>query len=94
MPGFKYELPPSQNKQNPLDADADTLVRLIRDADPSMLAHRLITDSFCGISRSNAQEIVYRATGNSDSVIEFTSPSALANEFIKFFDAVKRNGKS
>ena len=91
LPGFKYELPPSQNKLNPLEADADTLVRLVRDAEPSMLAHKLITDSFCGISRSNAQEIVYRATGNSDSVIEFTSPSALANEFIKFFDEVKRN---
>lgn len=91
LPGFKYELPPSQNKLDPTKAERDDLVRLCRDADPSIAAHKLITDKFCGISRQNAQEIVFRTTGNTDTFIEKVSPSALASAFIAFFDDVKNN---
>ncbi len=91
LPGFKYELPPPQNKKDPTEASEDDIVRMVRDADSSLQTDKLITDSFLGISRQNAREIVYRATENSESTVENTSPSRLAEAFTSFFLDVKEN---
>ncbi len=91
LPGFKYELPPSQNKLDPRNVSEDSVVRMVRDADPDTLTDKLITDVFLGISRQNAKEITYRATGSTEAKIEKTSPTALAKEFAEFFRKVNEN---
>ncbi len=91
LPGFKYELPPSQNKKDPTECDVDTVIRIIRDADPDTFADRLITDNFLGISRQNAREIVYRACGDTEATLKKISPLALAEAFVSFFSEVNEN---
>jgi len=94
LPGFKYELPPTQNKLNPLTASYEDTVRIFRNADADVPAQRYITDKFCGISRSNAGEIVYRASGHTDTPVGKCSISALSKEFFSFFEDVRTNNYS
>ena len=89
LPGFLYELPPTQNKKDPLKASYEDAVRIFREADPDTPAQKYITDTFCGISRSNAGEIVYRASKHTDTVMGRCSISLLAKTFFEFFSDVR-----
>ena len=61
LPGSSYSFPPSQNKHNPLIQDEITLKSILGMSLDSKRAARIIFDSFTGVSRVTAQEIVYRA---------------------------------
>ncbi len=50
QPGLKYELPPSQGKQNPFESDFQ-----------NVSSARMIFDTFVGISKQSAEEIAYIA---------------------------------
>lgn len=91
LPGFLYELPPAQNKKNPLSVSYEDAVGIFRSADPDIPAHKYITDVFCGISRSNASEIVYRASKNTDTEIGKCNISLLSKEFFEFFLDVRES---
>lgn len=88
LPGFSYELPPTQNKLDPLKASIEILQDLLTKVDDNTPAFRFITDKFCGISRSNACEIAYRACKNTDATVAMCGKNALANAFIDFFSLV------
>ncbi len=93
LPGKTYISPPSQNKQNPLLNDKDSLKSLFEDIDNPNKAARTIMDNFTGISRVSAQEIVHRAI-NIKSVDLGTIPNDVLMEkmistFEVYFDRVK-----
>lgn len=91
LPGFPYELPPSQNKLDPLTSSYEEILNVFSNASFDTPAHKIITDSFCGISRSNACEVVYRASGNTESSVGECRIAALAGELYAFADDIREN---
>ena len=64
LPGLFYELPPKQEKCDPLTVTEDAFFRLLRDGES---AEQQLTAKFTAISPLIAREIVYDAYGDSDS---------------------------
>ncbi|MBQ3548690.1 MAG: NFACT family protein [Oscillospiraceae bacterium] len=64
LPGLFYELPPKQEKCDPLTVTEDAFFRLLRDGES---AEQQLTAKFTAISPLIAREIVYAAHGDSDS---------------------------
>lgn len=66
LPGLKYELPPSHDKENPLSADADAVEAHLSAADTPLF--RQLMDAYSGISPMMAREIIYRSAGDADAL--------------------------
>lgn len=66
LPGLFYELPPKQEKCDPLTVTEDEFFRLLRDGES---AEQQLTGKFTAISPLIAREIVYAAHGDSDSCV-------------------------
>jgi len=66
LPGLFYELPPKQEKCDPLTVTEDEFFRLLRDGES---AEQQLTAKFTAISPLIAREIVYAAHGDSDSCV-------------------------
>lgn len=66
LPGLFYELPPKQEKCDPLTVTEDEFFRLLRDGES---AEQQLTAKFTAISPLIAREIVYAAQGDSDSCV-------------------------
>lgn len=66
LPGLFYELPPKQEKCDPLTVTEDAFFRLLRDGES---AEQQLTGKFTAISPLIAREIVYAAHGDSDSTV-------------------------
>ena len=69
LPGMTYELPPSQNKRNPLEETPEGFAETAAAADPSQPADRFLTAHWCGIAPAVAREIAYRAGGRTDTPV-------------------------
>jgi len=69
LPGMKYELPPPQNKRNPLLTCRDDFLSLANDIECEIKGEKFITSNYMGISTALAREIVYRATGEFDALL-------------------------
>ncbi len=65
LPGITYELPPKQNKLNPLETSKDEFFGAASDYPQDKPAEKFITDTFLGISSLIAREIVFRASQSS-----------------------------
>ena len=75
LTGMTYEMPPMQDKKNPLVITAEELSAMLKDA-PAMRIDGWITANFRGIARRTAAEIACRAAGAGDAVISsFNAPS-------------------
>ena len=66
LPGLFYELPPKQEKCDPLTVTEDEFFRLLRDGES---AEQQLTAKFTAISPLIAREIVFDAYGDSDSCV-------------------------
>ena len=66
LPGLFYELPPKQEKCDPLTVTEDEFFRLLCDGES---AEQQLTGKFTAISPLIAREIVYAAHGDSDSTV-------------------------
>lgn len=60
LPGYIYSLPPSQDKQNPLEVRADACFTFI-DKKPNLPIQKAIYQTYSGISPMVATEICFRA---------------------------------
>ena len=90
LPGMRYEMPPPQDKQNPLMVEkSDFITMLAREERP---IDKWITGTFLGVSAVVAREIAHLATGRSDAMTADASPEMLFAAFDRVFGAVKREG--
>ncbi len=87
LPGMRYEMPPSQEKQNPLTVEMSDFVTLVAGGDRPV--DKWITGTFLGVSATVAREIAYRATGRSDALLSDAEPGRLWESFFEVFAAVK-----
>lgn len=69
LPGMTYELPPKQEKADPMTVTPEEFGKLLKDASPGCPADKWILSSFLGISAAVAREIAFRACGKSDALL-------------------------
>ena len=84
LPGMIYRLPPSQNKQQFISADAETFEVLCTQADREMPMDKWLLSSFSGLSPLICREIAYRCNEQWDTLpafLEALQTSILNREF-------------
>ena len=93
LPGMRYELPPPQQKTNPLHISLEAFLSAYA-VGGDRPADRWITTTFLGVSATVAREIVYRVTGETDTALSEIDPSALFSAFSGVFSDVKNENFS
>ena len=91
LPGMQYELPPKQDKENPLEVSAERFSRLFEEALPDRPCDKWITATFLGISATVAREIAYRASGKTDSRLCDCEQNRLQDVFLSLMDDIRQN---
>ncbi len=91
LPGMRYELPPPQEKTDPTAADNDRFDELLDAAPAEKSADKWISTAFLGISSAIAREIVYRATGRTDTRIENCERECLKKVFFTLIEDIRQN---
>ena len=91
LPGMLYELPPKQDKHNPIDCTKEQFVALWDNAPADQRADKFIISNFLGISSAVAREITYRASGDIDSTLRNCSLDALYDAFFAIIEQIKTN---
>lgn len=89
LPGMRYELPPAQDKRDPLDIDADEFRALYADAPQDKGCDKWITATFRGISSTVAREMVFCATRHTDTPPRYCSWDLLYREFSRVMDIIR-----
>ena len=84
LPGMRYELPPPQDKDNPLEVDFDRFAELYNSENPEKPLDKFILSRFMGISATVAREMVTIATRHTDTPLRYATPE----EAWRGFDAV------
>ena len=84
LPGMRYELPPAQDKDNPLEVDFARFAELYAAESPDKPLDKFILSRFCGISATVAREMAVIATRHTDTPLRYATPE----EGWKGFDAV------
>ena len=84
LPGMTYELPPAQNKCDPVGESAEAFAAAYAVADPEQRTDRWILERYMGISAAVAREIAYRATRHTDTPVKYCT----ADELWRALDAV------
>lgn len=81
IPGMLYEMPPSQGKINPLDADKNKICEELYSY--SLGADKFLLDTFTGIGPLSAREIAYCGTGATDTNCQMM-PAEQKNRFAEY----------
>ena len=74
LPGMRYELPPAQDKDNPLEVDFDRFATLYAAESPDKPLDKFILSRFCGISATVAREMAVLSTRHTDTPLRYASP--------------------
>ena len=91
LPGMLYELPPKQDKSNPLYSTREEFLALWDNAPADQRADKFIISSFIGISSAVAREISYRACGDIDATLRSCTFDALYGAFCSIIEQIKTN---
>lgn len=90
LPGMTYELPPKQDKHDPMEIGEDAFLALLQDGGKDRPIDKWILSSFLGISAAVAREIAYRASGKSDVLLGECDAGRLKKEFFAFVSNIKK----
>ncbi len=86
--GMIYEMPPKQDKQNPLEATKTGFYAAVSNSG-DMPCDKFIIKNYLGISPLIAREISYRASGSTDTPIGEIPFESLWAEFSKIISSIK-----
>ena len=75
LPGMRYELPPAQDKDNPLEVDLDRFTALYTAESPDKPLDKFILSRFCGISATVAREMAMLSTRHTDTPLRYATPA-------------------
>ncbi len=84
--GMSYELPPAQNKTNPLFETREGFETKIYDSDPNA-GYKFFINNYLGFSPVVSRELLYRAYGNEE--LNINQKERLWNEFSSLMDKIK-----
>lgn len=88
LPGMRYELPPPQQKLDPLTVSEKSFLEAFA-AGGDRPADKWITATFLGVSATVAREIVYRAKGSTDALVSDIEPTQLFAAFSAVVEDIK-----
>ncbi len=91
LPGMSYEMPPAQDKLDPLTATVEDFYRLCDGFPEDRAADKLITSGFLGISATLAREIVFRSTRHTDTPLRYCDREDLAKTFFEVVGRIKNS---
>ena len=91
LPGMKYELPPPQEKENPLKETKDAFMQKLAEFPRERTVAKFITSLYLGISTQTAAEISFRASGDCDSLVCDVNAEKLYTEFERVMEILKNN---
>ena len=91
LPGMKYELPPAQEKDDPMKIDRESFLAKLSEAPCERGCDKFILGAYLGISAAVAREIAMRATGAVDTSVGECSPEALWSAFSEVMNTIREN---
>lgn len=89
LPGMLYELPPAQDKRDPLTETRDGFLGMLEECIPERQAAKQINSAYLGISPTVAREIAFRASGSADATVGGSSAYLLWREFAAVIELIK-----
>ena len=89
LPGMRYELPPPQDKDNPLEVDLDRFAELFAAESPEKPLDKFILSRFCGISATVAREMAVLATRHTDTPLRYVTPEEAWRGFDGIMSRIK-----
>ncbi len=92
LTGMIYEMPPAQDKKDPLEEDKEGFFSHLSAAPAEKSAVSFLTSTYLGVATQTAQEIVFRAGGTVDALVCDVAPASFYSAFSSWFADVK-NGK-
>ena len=87
--GMTYSLPPAQDKSDPLSIDREEFRRIFSELPVERPCDKAIVASFMGIAPVVAREIVFRATGHTDTPVRYCFADDIEREFFDVIDKIK-----
>ncbi len=87
--GMTYELPPSQGKTNPLHLSHESFVRIYSEFPSDKACDKCLVSAFSGIAPVVAREVVFRATGHTDTPVKYCFYDDIEREFCAVTDMIK-----
>ena len=87
--GMVYAEPPKQDKLNPLEVSEAEFYRIFEESPAERPCDKLIVGSFSGVAPVVAREIVYRATGHTDTPVRYCFKDDIYREFIAVTDRIR-----
>lgn len=81
LPGMPYELPPAQDKKDPLEETEEGFFECLAASPADLAADKFFTRNYLGLSAAVAREIVFRATHHTDTPICCCEKDALWSSF-------------
>ena len=85
LPGMTYELPPPQDKLQPIGADRAEMLARFAAFGGERSVERFLTSTYLGTASQVAREIAYLATGRDDALCADTDPERLWKCFSEWF---------
>ena len=89
LAGMTYTLPPAQDKANPLHVDSGEFARIYESFAADRPCDKCIVAAFSGVAPVVAREIVFRATGHTDTPVKYCFSEDVEREFFAVMDAIK-----
>ena len=89
LPGMKYELPPKQDKHDPLGISREDFMEIAKAEGDGKPIDKFILSSFCGISAAVAREVAFRAAGKTDALCDGYNASAVYKEFSALMESIR-----
>ena len=87
--GMQYELPPPQEKKNPMEETAEGFLSSLAARTNDTRADRFLTETYLGLSSAVAREIVYRATRHTDTPLRYVDAEILSSSFFALTEIIR-----
>ncbi len=89
LPGMIYSLPPAQDKANPLHTDWEGFRRIYEGFAQDRACDKCLMNAFAGIAPVVAREMVFRATGHTDTPVRYCFVEDVEREFFAVVQRIK-----
>ncbi len=89
LPGMTYAPPATQNKENPLTLTEERFQMLFSEAPIERSCDKFLVGAFLGMSPVVAREITYRATGHTDTPLQYCFADDVFRELSAVFERVR-----
>ncbi len=94
LPGFPYELPPQQNKLNPMECGIAEIEEALKNVPKDSSADKALVGIFLGMSPLVSREILHRFCGETRKMLSELELTAYAFSIYGFFRNIKNDNFS